>query len=121
VEVSGNVLSLPSAAEHHLLRTGQEALNNALKYAQARTICVNLDYSAQLVRLSVRDDGLGFVPETVLNGTAGHLGLQSLRSRARKMGGSLTVVSAPGRGTTVEVSVPVRKTPSTRPPETSAL
>jgi len=120
VEITGSALPLPSAAEHHLLRTGQEALNNALKYAQAKTIRVNLDYSAQVVRLAVRDDGQGFIPETVLNGTAGHLGLQSLRSRARKMGGSLTVVSAPGQGTTIEVSVPVRKTGPARPPEISA-
>jgi len=108
VEVSGAALPLPPVAEHHLLRIGQEALNNALKYAQAKTIQVSLSYSDQSVRLSVRDDGRGFVPETVLDGTAGHLGLQSLRSRARKIGGRLTLTSAPGQGTTVEVTVPVR-------------
>ncbi len=107
VAVSGASVPLPSATEHHLLRIGQEALNNALKYAQAKTIQVSLNYSEQSVRLSVRDDGRGFVPETVLDGTAGHLGLQSLRSRARKMGGRLTVTSAPGQGTTIEVNVPV--------------
>jgi signal transduction histidine kinase len=105
VEVSGAVLPLPPATEHHLLRIGQEALNNALKSARARTIQVQLNYSEQSVQLSVRDDGCGFVPETVLNGSAGHFGLQSLRSRARKMGGRLTVTSAPGQGTTIEVTV----------------
>lgn len=107
VEVSGSALPLPPAAEHHLLRIGQEALNNALKYAEAKTIQVGLSYSEQSVRLSVRDDGRGFVPETVLSGAAGHLGLQSLRSRARKIGGHLTLTSAPGQGTTIEISVPL--------------
>ena len=108
VEVGGSVFPLPPVVEHHLLRIGQEALNNALKYAQAKTIQVSLNYADQSVRLSVRDDGLGFVPETVLNGSTGHLGLQSLRSRARKTGGHLTLTSAPDRGTTIEVTVPIK-------------
>jgi signal transduction histidine kinase len=119
VQISGSAPSLPSATEHHLLRIGQEALNNALKYAHASTIQLNLDYSEQSVRLSVRDDGRGFDPETILNGTAGHLGLKSLRSRARKLGGGLTVTSAPRSGTTIEAIVPVHNgklRPQSEPP-----
>jgi signal transduction histidine kinase len=108
VEVAGSPFPLPADVEHHLLRIGQEALNNALKYARAKTIQVQLDYLDRSVCLRVRDDGRGFDPETVLNGSAGHLGLQNLRSRARKMRGQLTVVSALDQGTKIEVTVPVK-------------
>ena len=107
VQISGPAFPLPHATEHHLLRIGQEALTNALKYSEAPAIYLVLNYSETSVQLSVRDTGLGFVPEMVLNGAGGHFGLQNLRSRARKMGGRLTVTSAPGRGTTVEVTVPL--------------
>lgn len=106
VEVSGTSRVLPPAMEHHLLRICQEALTNALKHAQARNINVNLTYAEDAIQLSVRDDGRGFVPDTVLNGMVGHLGLQNLRSRARKLGGELTVTSEPGKGATIAVRIP---------------
>jgi len=106
VQVSGVDRPLPPAMEHHLLRICQESLTNALKHAGARNILVSLDYDDAAVRLSVRDDGRGFHPETVLNGFGGHLGLQNLRSRARKIGGELVVTSAPEKGATISVRVP---------------
>ena len=106
VQVSGASRPLPPAMEHHLLRIAQEALTNALKHAQARNIAVSLNYAADAVQLSVRDDGRGFVPDTVLNGLVGHLGLQNLRSRARKLGGELNVTSEPGKGATIAVRIP---------------
>lgn len=106
VEVAGTSYLLPPATEHHLLRICQEALTNALKHAQARNIAVKLNYTADVVELSVRDDGRGFVPGTVLNGMVGHLGLQNLRSRARKLGGELAVTSEPGKGATITVRIP---------------
>ena len=56
------------------------------------------------VTLEVRDEGTGFDPERVY---AGHLGLDLLRSRAADAGGSATIGSRPGEGTSVVVSVPV--------------
>ena len=106
VEVSSPSRPLPPAMEHHLLRIAQEALTNALKHAQARNITVSLNCAEDAIQLAVRDDGRGFVPETVLNGMVGHLGLQNLRSRARKLGGELTVTSEPGKGATIAVRIP---------------
>jgi len=107
---AGTIRALPSSVENHLFRIGQEAINNALKHAHARTIQINLCYSEESVRLSVCDDGAGFEQSVVLTGTVGqHLGLRSLRDRARKMGGQLTVVSEPKKGTTIEVIVPLEK------------
>lgn len=107
VEVSGNGVPLPAAIEHHLLRIAQEALNNALKYAAATSININLEYGASLVRLSVRDNGRGFDPGAALSGAEGHFGLQNLRSRTRKMGGTLKIDSAPAKGTIIEAAAPI--------------
>jgi signal transduction histidine kinase len=107
MEISGERHPLPTVIEHHLLRIAQESLNNALKYADARTIRLKLDYSAEDLRLSVQDDGRGFSPETVLDAGDSHFGLQNLRSRARKFGGRLVVTSSPGKGTLIEVIVPL--------------
>ena len=107
---SGIVRTLPPTVNNHLFRIGQEAINNALKHAQAKTIRTNLCYSDESVRLAVCDDGVGFDQSAVLAGTLGqHLGLRSLRDRARKMGGQLTVISEIGRGTTIEVVIPTIK------------
>ena len=109
VHVSGNALPLPTAIEHHLLRIAQEALNNALKYAAASAINIILEFNENKIRLEVRDNGRGFDSENVLDGSSGHFGLQNLRSRARQMGGSLKVASAPGNGTIIEAIIPMPK------------
>jgi signal transduction histidine kinase len=107
IQVSGPVSQFPPATEHHLLRICQEALNNAFKHAEAKNIQITLNYSDKLVRLSVADDGRGFAPDSVLTSTGTHLGLRNLRSRARKIKGRLDVISQPGKGTTIEVNVPI--------------
>ena len=111
VQVSGKAVALPTAIEHHLLRIAQEALNNALKYAAASAINISLEYNGENVRLVVRDNGRGFDPEHVLSGSNGHFGLQNLKSRARKLGGTLKIDSLLGRGTIIEATVPVTLTP----------
>jgi signal transduction histidine kinase len=111
VQVSGKAVALPTAIEHHLLRIAQEALNNAFKYSAASAINISLDYSGEKVLLLVRDNGRGFDLEHVLNGSNGHFGLQNLRSRARKMGGTLKINSVIGSGTIIKATVPVVLTP----------
>jgi signal transduction histidine kinase len=106
VNITGRVQPLPSTVEHHLLRIGQEAITNAVKHAQPKTIQVTLDYSDKELRLSVKDDGNGFVPDAPLKGgNTGHFGLKGIRSRARKINGNLSITSQPGQGATVAVSV----------------
>ncbi len=106
VEIRGVVRALPPAVEHHLFRVGQESLNNAIKHARAGRIKVDLTYSEESVRLAVADDGCGFVVADVMGPGAEHLGLRTLRGRARKLGGRLEIKSQSGRGTTVEIVVP---------------
>jgi signal transduction histidine kinase len=111
VAISGAVRPLPPAVEHHLFRIGQEALNNAIKHAKADHISVELIYAEDSVRLAVNDDGCGFVVAAVTGAGGEHLGVRSLRGRARKLGGRLTINSQSGRGTTVEVIVPIGASP----------
>jgi signal transduction histidine kinase len=99
------VRALPASQEEALLRVAQEALHNALRHAHAGTVAVTLEGSGKGARLRVSDDGRGFDPGTV-HRAGRHLGLVSMRDRAGGVGGRLTVESAPGKGTVIELEVP---------------
>lgn len=100
------VRALPPTQEAALLRVAQEALHNALRHSGAGRVTVTLaGTTARGAVLRVRDDGRGFDPESVRR-AGRHLGLASMRDRAAAVGGTLTLESAPGRGTLVEMEVP---------------
>jgi signal transduction histidine kinase/ligand-binding sensor domain-containing protein len=107
VRREGEAVPLPGAVAEELLRMAQEALANAVKHARARYIRVRLCYDKAAVRLVVSDDGRGFDPDAVVAAQAGHFGLVGLRERAKRLGATLNLDSRPGRGTTVEVTVPL--------------
>jgi signal transduction histidine kinase len=95
----------PPESEAELLRVAQEALNNALRHAEAERIELRIEARDERLVVTVADDGVGFDP-----GAPGvrsrRLGLTSMEERARALGGSLAVVSRPGEGTTVTLEVP---------------
>ena len=91
--------------EHHLLRIGQEALTNALRYANATDIRVTLSCSGDKIALSVEDRGAGFDPSSPTYRRG--LGLRGMQERADSVGGKLTITSAPGQGTRIRVVVPI--------------
>jgi signal transduction histidine kinase len=94
------------ARDREILRIAQEALHNALRHAGASKVAVRLRRDDGVVRLEVADDGAGFDPGAPgLRGT--HLGLTSMEERARRVGGRLEILSAPGAGTTVRLEVGV--------------
>jgi signal transduction histidine kinase len=95
---------LDSGMEVELYRIVQEALNNALRHAQADTIEVEVDARDGGVTVTVRDDGVGFDPGSRAIRER-RLGLTSMRERAEAVGSALTVESSPGAGTTVRVEV----------------
>ncbi|MEU0372227.1 GAF domain-containing sensor histidine kinase [Streptomyces sp. NPDC006283] len=99
------IRALPAAQEEALLRVAQEALHNALRHSGADAVDVVLVRHGQGAVLSVTDDGKGFEPKAVRR-AGRHLGLVSMRDRAGGVGGRLTVESAPGQGTTIEMEVP---------------
>ena len=90
-----------AVAETYFLRIAQEAVANAVRHAQAKTIIVATQYAAATVALSIQDDGCGFDPQA--NPAPGHFGLSGLHERADKINAALTVDSAPDKGTTVRV------------------
>jgi PAS domain S-box-containing protein len=98
-------VELSGAVEEGLFRIAQEALNNTLKHAAPTTVTVCLRSVDRRIELDVIDDGVGFDPDAVDD--TGGLGLISMRERAAKMGGLLTLDSKPGGGTKVSVSVEV--------------
>ncbi|MEU5399209.1 GAF domain-containing sensor histidine kinase [Streptomyces sp. NPDC005963] len=99
------VKALPAAQEEALLRVAQEALHNALRHSGADKVDVVLARRGQGAVLSITDSGKGFEPRDVRR-AGRHLGLVSMRDRASGVGGRLRVVSAPGKGTTIEMEVP---------------
>jgi len=89
-------------------RIVQEALTNVVKHAQAKTCTVHLRRTPTALRITVEDDGIGFDPAAVQTPGAGRgLGLLGLRERSWQLLGTIAVDSAPGRGTTVDVSLPI--------------
>jgi two-component system sensor histidine kinase ChiS len=102
LRVQGDVRPPPDV-EEGLYRIALEALNNALKHAQARSVVVSLWLDSESIILEVADDGLGFDPAT--GGERRGLGLRGMAERAAKLGGALTVDSSPGHGTRVRVHV----------------
>ncbi|MCD9878962.1 GAF domain-containing sensor histidine kinase [Streptomyces guryensis] len=102
---SRGVRALPAAQEEAVLRVAQEALHNALRHSGAQHVDVALARRDGGAVLRVTDDGSGFDPRSIRR-AGRHLGLVSMRDRASGVGGVLTVESAPGKGTTIEMEVP---------------
>jgi two-component system NarL family sensor kinase len=97
---------LPSRLETGLYRIAQEALSNAVRHAQARTLTLQLASNPQEIRLTIEDDGQGFDPEQV---EPGRYGLIGLNERVKLLGGTLHLCSTPGEGTSIDVVLPVQK------------
>jgi signal transduction histidine kinase len=89
-----------------LLRAAQEALANIHKHARATDVQLTLSYMDDVVVLDVQDNGVAFAGAAA-SPLSGGYGLQAMRERAEECGGSLTVESEPGEGTTVVVSIPI--------------
>jgi signal transduction histidine kinase len=107
-DVTGTFRPLPRLVEDNLLRLGQEAINNAVRHAQAQQIFVNLKFNAKRVELSVRDDGRGFDYQADKSEGSNHYGLVGMRERAEQIGGTLSIHSGNGSGTEVLIQVPIQ-------------
>lgn len=107
VAVTGETVPLGRAINHNLLRIAQEATTNAFRHAEAKRISIRLGYETAAVSLGIADDGVGFDASDVLRLRTGHLGLRGIRTRVKKLGGMLTIDSAPGRGTSISIVVPL--------------
>lgn len=96
-------MELPNSVEEGLYRVAQEALNNILKHAEATLVTVRIHGAGNRVELEIADNGTGFDPDAMTD--YGGMGLANMQERVEKLGGSLIILSAPGEGTRVKVSV----------------
>jgi signal transduction histidine kinase/ligand-binding sensor domain-containing protein len=116
VTVQGRAADLHPLVADEIERVVIEALFNAHRHARATRIDVLVAFEPRRLRVSVRDDGVGVDPAVLeAGGRDGHFGLAGMRERARKVRGVLTLLSAPGRGTEVELVAPANVAYATRP------
>jgi two-component system, NarL family, sensor kinase len=94
-----------------LFRIYQEALNNIIRHSQASTVWVRFSLSKGQAILEIQDDGVGFeLPNRWIKlARQGHLGLVGAMERAQDVGGSLVVTSAPGKGSLIRATLPIKE------------
>jgi ligand-binding sensor domain-containing protein/signal transduction histidine kinase len=109
VVVEGKPRALSPLVRDDLYQVAREAFRNAYRHAQARHIEAEIDYGETVFTLRVRDDGAGIEPEVLGRGRrSGHFGLQGMRERSERAGGTLSVWSERNVGTEVEVTIPAQ-------------
>jgi two-component system sensor histidine kinase UhpB len=96
--------TLPEELSLCFYRTAQEGLMNALKHSESRRIDVSLDCRGQILRMRIKDFGIGFDPSVLGKG----LGLVTMQERLRMVGGVLRVNSVQGKGTELEAEAKIR-------------
>lgn len=117
-QTKGGPRSLPEVVEENVLRVGQEALTNVAKHAKASRVSIVLEFDPRVLRLRIEDDGAGFEP--ALASRDGHFGLTGMAERAKRIAGGLVINSAPGRGTTLTLEVPLETADAPRRADATA-
>lgn len=107
IDLAENIetFTVEKGIEDQLFRALQEALSNALRHAEPKSISVTLIKRDHFIILRIHDDGKGFDLDEVQPGS---YGLESMRERARDLGGNCKIVTLPQKGTRVEIKVPVQ-------------
>ena len=106
MRVSGTPRALPAPVEDELLLIAREGLTNADRHARATEVTLELDYRADAVTLTVRDNGIGLAPDWACRQARGvSFGMCGMRERARLVDAGFTVRSVPGAGTELVLRV----------------
>jgi len=105
VVTTGELVHAPAETETAVFRIAQEALANVARHAGASRARITLSYLLEVLLLDVADDGAGFRPEA--GPPPGRYGVTGMRRRAEAAGGSLSIESTPGAGTTVNATFPL--------------
>ena len=111
--VEGEELPLSSIVNVTLYRIIQEACNNSIHHSSAKKIWIRIFYKEKSVTVEVEDNGVGFNLDSVeeqVGEDSLHFGLSTMRERARLLGGSYEIKTEPGKGTKIQVVVPVNST-----------
>jgi signal transduction histidine kinase len=106
VVVEGPTHDLHPILRDEVYAIAREAVRNAFRHAQARTIEVDITYNGSSFELRIRDDGKGVDPGIVAEGRAGHYGVPGMRERAKRIGAQLNFWTGNRAGTEIELSIP---------------
>ena len=117
LQIHGRGLPLPPDVQIQVLHMVQESLSNVRKHAHAQKVRLRVQRHPHW-SFEVQDDGQGFNPEQPTPNAPLHVGLGIMQERAKGIGASVEVHSAPGRGTTVQISLPA--SPSAAPQQGGA-
>jgi len=107
VEINGPLDELPEFVAGNLLLVLQEAVSNALRHGHAAHVAITVAAEApdSRIELTVRDDGQGFAAGTQQGVEQGHFGIEGMKERVERLGGSLEIESTQGEGTTLRANV----------------
>ncbi|MFD2615160.1 HAMP domain-containing sensor histidine kinase [Paenibacillus gansuensis] len=97
-------IRLVKGVEDHLFRIVQEALSNTLRHSRATTMDIKVQQREDTVKLLIIDNGVGFDLEAQKHAA---YGIVSMKERVTEIGGSISIVSAPGKGTRIDIRIPV--------------
>ncbi|MEO6489480.1 MAG: ATP-binding protein [Ferruginibacter sp.] len=101
--ITGDAIFLSSQTELVLFRIVQEALNNIMKHSLASIVEIHLHYNQHKINLEINDDGKGFITSENKLGT----GISNMCRRAQLLSGKSTVSSCPGKGTQIQIEIPI--------------
>jgi signal transduction histidine kinase/ligand-binding sensor domain-containing protein len=105
--VSGEAKPMNGVVSEELYKISREALNNACRHSEATSIEIRVAYMESGPEIVIQDNGVGISREVLdRGGVPNHWGLPGIRERAKKIGGTVVIESAPGEGTRVRVTVP---------------
>src|ERR1700733_9458456 len=116
LEVDGDLRDGPDPPRTYLYRIVQEGLTNCARHAQAKNIHVKLEDSSGKLAVLVEDDGVGFDQHA---GVAYGLGLLGMAERVRELSGQLSIKSQPGKGTRIDVVLPLARNDAGADPASS--
>jgi two-component system sensor histidine kinase DegS len=105
--IDGNIVRLLERVEVNIYRLFQEALQNIYAHAQAQEVTVKIRFSPQQLFLLVKDDGVGFDWEELQRNNRHRFGLITMQERAKNMSGQLMIVTHPGEGTQIQLTIPL--------------
>jgi signal transduction histidine kinase/ligand-binding sensor domain-containing protein len=107
VRTDGRPTPLSEAAEHGVVMSIREALQNAIRHGAARNLSVHLQFADGDLRVDIVDDGRGFILSQERAEADHHYGLVGMRERIERLGGDFHLTSAPGQGTQIRLRVPI--------------
>jgi signal transduction histidine kinase len=103
-QVAGEPFPLGQQATHELMMVAREGFFNAILHGHPDEICSQLIFAPETFQMTLSDDGKGFDPKSTSSN--GHFGLQGMRERVHKFGGTFEVESGPNQGTLLRVTIP---------------